>query len=71
MAETTLKQRVKQFDECFLELSTEAQNDLTRRIHYAFPVLVDGGGEMSIKELIFQLARFMERTEKLIGREIW
>lgn len=59
-----LSTRATQFDICFAELSPEAQNDLQGKIDYIASVFPkNGGGVMSAKELIIQVAKFVEQKE--------
>jgi len=54
-------ERARKFDECFAELSEQAQADLEALINYlAKDVLHKGGGLMSAKELVLQVVRFQE-----------
>ena len=54
-------ERARKFDECFSELSEQAQADLEALINYlAKDVLHKGGGLMSAKELVLQVVRFQE-----------
>ena len=54
-------ERARKFDECFAELSEQAQADLEALINYlAKDVLHKGGGLISAKELVMQVVRFQE-----------
>jgi len=60
-------ERARKFDECFSELSEQAQADLEALINYlAKDVLHKGGGLMSAKELVLQVIRFQEVLTKAI-----
>jgi hypothetical protein len=58
-----LTQRARMFDECFAELSPAAQQDLKNRIEYLSSTM-DKGGLLSAKELLLQLARYVDALEQ-------
>ncbi len=54
--ENKLSTRANRFDECLLELSTESQLVLLQYINRISEALANGGGVMSAKEILYQLA---------------
>jgi hypothetical protein len=54
--ENKLSTRAQRFDECLSELSTESQLQLLKSINVLKEQLADGGGVMSAKEILYQLA---------------
>ena len=57
--EIRMTQRAGQFDECFEELSEKARNDLEFKI-YALRLSLPYIGDNGARELIMQVARFVE-----------
>ena len=60
--ERTTKQ-ADQFDQCFAELSQEAQAYFTAQLEYIAAEMATGGGEKSAKALFTQFMRFAERKQ--------